>query len=161
MAKFQLQAGETLIGKGPMSLYQKQGLTQKPFQGKIYVTDKRICFYMDLSGTVLMELPIGEIKNFTVGSMLFITKVTIQSKQGEPDSRQKNCRAGCCNWEFKKHKAPIEGKAPPAAGPFSVLLFRSFDIGNNKSLKFIYCVTFVRLLLENLNQVEHRGLLRH
>ena len=83
MAKFQLQAGETLIGKGPMSLYQKQGLTQKPIQGKIYVTDKRICFYMDLSGTVLMELPIGEIKNFTVGSMLFITKVTIQSKQGE------------------------------------------------------------------------------
>lgn len=83
MAKFQLQAGETLIGKGAMSLYQKQGLTLKPFQGKIYVTDKRICFYMDLSGTVLMDLPISEVKNFSVGSMLFIKKVTIQSKQGE------------------------------------------------------------------------------
>ena len=56
MAKFQLQAGETLIGKGPMSLYQKQGLTKKPFQGKIYVTDQRVCFYMDLSGTLLWSL---------------------------------------------------------------------------------------------------------
>ena len=83
MAKFQLQVGETLIGKAPMSLYQKQGLTQKPFQGKIYVTDKRVCFHMDLSGTVLMELPISEIKGFTVGSVLFATKVTIQSKTGE------------------------------------------------------------------------------
>lgn len=83
MAKFQLQTGETLIGKGAMSLNQKQGLTLKPFQGKIYVTDKRICFYMDLSGTVLMDLPISEVKNFSVGSMLFIKKVTIQSKQGE------------------------------------------------------------------------------
>lgn len=83
MAKFQLQAGETLVGKGPMSLYQKQGLTQKPFQGKIYVTDRRVCFHMDLSGTVLMDLPINEVKGFTVGSVLFITKVTIQSKTGE------------------------------------------------------------------------------
>ena len=83
MAKFQLQAGETLIGKGPMSLYQKQGLTQKPFQGKIYVTDQRVCFHMDLSGTVLMDLPISEVKGFTVGSILFISKVTIHSKTGE------------------------------------------------------------------------------
>ncbi len=83
MAKFQLQAGETLIGKGPMSLYQKQGLTKKPFQGKIYVTDQRVCFYMDLSGTALMELTLGEIKGFTVGSILLATKVIIQSKVGE------------------------------------------------------------------------------
>ena len=78
MAKFQLQAGETLIGKGPMSLYQKQGLTKK-----IYVTDQRVCFYMDLSGTALMELTLGEIKGFTVGSILLATKVIIQSKVGE------------------------------------------------------------------------------
>ena len=83
MAKFQLRAGETLIGKGPMSLYQKQGLTQKPFQGKIHVTDQRVCFHMDMSGTVLMDLPISEVKGFTVGSMLFVTKVTIHSKAGE------------------------------------------------------------------------------
>ncbi len=83
MAKFQLQAGQTLIGKGPMSLYQKQGLTQKPFQGKIYVTDKRVCFHMDLSSTVLMDLPIGEIRGFTVKSVLFVTKVVIHSGTGE------------------------------------------------------------------------------
>ena len=83
MAKFQLQAGETLLGKGPMSLYQKQGLTPKPFQGKIYVTDRRICFRMDLSGTVLMDLPTSEARGFSVGSILFISKVTIHSKTGE------------------------------------------------------------------------------
>jgi len=33
MAKFQLNPGETLIGSGMMSLYLKQGLTKKPFQG--------------------------------------------------------------------------------------------------------------------------------
>ena len=83
MAKFQLQANETLVGKGPMSLYQKQGLTQKPFQGKIYVTDKRICFHMDLSSTVLMDLPLDKVSGFTVGKALFVTKVTIHSGAGE------------------------------------------------------------------------------
>ena len=34
MAKFQLNSGETLIGSGMMSIYLKQGLSKKPFQGK-------------------------------------------------------------------------------------------------------------------------------
>ena len=41
MAKFQLNPGETLIGSGMMSLYLKQGLTKKPFQGNIYITTQR------------------------------------------------------------------------------------------------------------------------
>ena len=35
MAKFQLNPGETLIGSGMMSIYLKQGLSKKPFQGNI------------------------------------------------------------------------------------------------------------------------------
>ena len=66
-----------------MSIFQKQGLTKKPFQGKIYVTSKRVCFHMDLSGTVLMELTLPEIKGFSVSSKLFITQVTIHSCSGE------------------------------------------------------------------------------
>ena len=41
MAKFQLNPGETMIGSGMMSLYLKQGLTKKPFQGNIYITRYR------------------------------------------------------------------------------------------------------------------------
>lgn len=66
-----------------MSIYQKQGLTKKPFQGKIYVTSRRVCFHMDLSGTVLMELPLAEIKGYSVSKKLMITQVTIHSRAGE------------------------------------------------------------------------------
>lgn len=83
MAKFQKAPGETLVGAGPMSIYQKQGLTRKPFQGKIYVTDKRVCFHMDLSGTPLMELPLAQVKGFSVGRMALFTQVTIHSQSGE------------------------------------------------------------------------------
>mgnify|MGYP001057383485 CR=1 FL=1 len=41
MTKFQLNSGETLIGSGMMSIYLKQGLGKKPFQGNIYITNQR------------------------------------------------------------------------------------------------------------------------
>lgn len=83
MAKFQPAPGEALAGSGPMSLFQKSGLTKKPFQGKIYVTNQRVCFYMDLSGSALMDLPLAEVKGFSVSKTLFITQVTIHSQSGE------------------------------------------------------------------------------
>ena len=83
MAKFQKAPDETLLGSGPMSIYQKQGLSKKPFQGKIYVTDQRVCFHMDLTGTVLMELTVPEIKGFSVGKIALFTAVTIHSKDGK------------------------------------------------------------------------------
>ena len=49
MAKFQLNPGETLIGSGMMSLYLKQGLTKKPFQGNIYITNQRACFKISMT----------------------------------------------------------------------------------------------------------------
>ena len=48
MAKFQLNPGETMIGSGMMSLYLKQGLTKKPFQGNIYITNQRACFKISM-----------------------------------------------------------------------------------------------------------------
>ena len=44
MAKLDMKPGETMIGSGQMSLYQKQGLTKKPFQGNVFVTNQRACF---------------------------------------------------------------------------------------------------------------------
>lgn len=82
MAKFTLDPGETLIGKGMMSIHQKQFLNTKPFQGNIYVTDRRACFYISMVGSPEMDLPISDIKGFSVKKAL-VTAVTIHSKAGE------------------------------------------------------------------------------
>ena len=81
MAKFELNPGETLIGKGQMALHQKQFLNTKPFSGNIYVTNQRACFYISMVG-MEMDLPISEIKGFSVKKAL-MTAVTIHSKAGE------------------------------------------------------------------------------
>lgn len=84
MAKFQLNPGETLIGSGSMSLYLKQGLTKKPFQGKIYITDQRACFKISMTpGGLDMDLRLENIKGFSVSGVAPLTKVTIHSKTGE------------------------------------------------------------------------------
>ena len=84
MAKFQLKPGEVLIGKGQMALHQKQYLNTKPISGHIDVTNQRACFYVTLlgMGTAEMDLPLGEVKGFSVKKAL-ITTVTIHSKAGE------------------------------------------------------------------------------
>jgi len=81
MAKFQLAPGETLIGKGQMAIHQKQFLNTKPFSGNIYVTDQRACFYISMVNDPEMDLPISEIKGFSVKKGL-MTSVTIHSKAG-------------------------------------------------------------------------------
>lgn len=83
MAKFQLLSNETLVGSGPMSLKQKWGLSSQMYQGTIYVTNRRICFHMSVSGTVLMDAALSEVKGFSVSRILFITAVTIYSRAGE------------------------------------------------------------------------------
>ncbi len=81
MAKFQLEPGETLIGKGQMALHQRQFLNTKPFSGTIYVTDRRACFYISMVG-LEMDLPISDIKGFSVKKAL-LTSVTVYSRAGE------------------------------------------------------------------------------
>ena len=81
MAKFQLNPGETLIGSGMMSLYLKQGLTKKPFQGNIYITDQRACFKISMMpGALDMDLPLENIKGFSVSGAAIFTQVTIHSR---------------------------------------------------------------------------------
>ena len=65
MAKFQLNPGETLIGSGMMSIYLKQGLSKKPFQGNIYITNQRACFKISMMpGALDMDLPYGISSGF-------------------------------------------------------------------------------------------------
>ena len=84
MAKFQLNPGEILIGNGMMSLYLKQGLTKKPFQGNIYITDQRACFKISMMpGALDMDLLLENIKGFSVSGAAIFTQVTIHSRTGE------------------------------------------------------------------------------
>ena len=83
MAKLDLKPGETMIGSGQMSLYQKQGLTKKPFQGNVFVTNQRACFKISMMPGLEMDLPVEEIKGFSVGKIALFTAVTIHSKSGE------------------------------------------------------------------------------
>ncbi len=83
MAKIQLASGETMIGSGQMALHQKQFLNTKPFSGKIYVTNQRACFYISMVGSPEMDLPLSEIRGFSVGKKALITAVTIHSQAGE------------------------------------------------------------------------------
>lgn len=83
MAKFQLNGNETMIGNGQMALHQKQFLTTKPFSGNIYVTNQRVCFYISMVGSPEMDLPLSEIKGFSVGKKALATAVTIHSQAGE------------------------------------------------------------------------------
>jgi hypothetical protein len=84
MAKFQLNSGETLIGSGMMSIYLKQGLSKKPFQGNIYITNQRVCFKISMMPDALdMDLPLEDIRGFSVSGVAIFTQVTIHSRKGE------------------------------------------------------------------------------
>ena len=83
MAKLNLNPGENIVGSGTMALHLKQGLSRKPFQGNIFVTNQRVCFKISMMpGDPDMNLPLGEIKGFSVKKGLF-TQVNIFSKAGE------------------------------------------------------------------------------
>jgi len=83
MAKLDLRPSESIIGSGQMSLYLTYGLTKKPYQGHIFVTNQRVCFKISMTSKLSMDLPLEEIKGFTVKHALFITKVIIHSRSGE------------------------------------------------------------------------------
>lgn len=83
MAKFQLNPGETEIGSGQVALHQKQFINTKAFDGKIYVTDQRVSFWIRMAGGPEMDLPLSEIKGFSVGKKALFTAVTIHSQAGE------------------------------------------------------------------------------
>ena len=126
-----MKPGETMIGSGQMSLYLKQGLGKKPFQGNVFVTNQRACFkismmpgdpdmnlpldrcdiFRNVHGSLCAavvvvvrpflahipqtgqraghkftanhDLPLEEIKGFSVGKIALFTAVTIHSKDGK------------------------------------------------------------------------------
>jgi len=82
MAKFSLNPGEAMIGKGQMALHQKQFLKTKPFSGNIYVTNQRVCFYISMVSSPEMDLPLSEVKGFSVKKAL-ATAVTIHGQDGK------------------------------------------------------------------------------
>lgn len=77
MAKFQLNAGEILIGSGQVALHKKQFLNTRAFAGYIYVTNQRACFQVRMIGKMDMNLPLSQIKGFSVKKTVLFTRVTI------------------------------------------------------------------------------------
>ncbi|NBI87048.1 hypothetical protein D3Z47_12905 [Lachnospiraceae bacterium] len=62
----------------------KQGLSKKPFQGNIYITNQRACFKINIMpGALDMDLPLKSIKGFSVHGIALFTQVTIHSQIGE------------------------------------------------------------------------------
>lgn len=80
MAKFQLRSGEMMIGSGQMALHKKQFLNTRAFAGYVYITNQRACFQVRMIGKLDMDLPLSEIKGFSVGKKALFTAVTIYSK---------------------------------------------------------------------------------
>lgn len=72
-----------MIGSGQLALHQKQFLNTKPFSGNIHVANQRVCFYISMVGSPELDLPLSEIKGFSVGKKALFTAVTIQSQAGE------------------------------------------------------------------------------
>jgi len=83
MAKLSMNPGETMIGSGQVALHQKQFLGTKPFSGNIYVTNQRVCFYISMIGSPEVDLPLSEIRGFSVGKKALFTAVTIHSQADE------------------------------------------------------------------------------
>ncbi len=83
MSNFVLRSEEHLIGSGHVSLKQRQGLFWGMFHGELYVTDQRICFYMEMTGSTVLDLPLSELKGYSVGYSFFLTAVRIYSWEGK------------------------------------------------------------------------------
>ena len=81
MAKFQLAEGEKLIGSATMAFVEKATVGSRAGQGKLYVTNQRVCFHMSMLGTVLMEEKLSDIGGYAEGRQgLFIKALLIHAK---------------------------------------------------------------------------------
>jgi len=83
MAKLQLNPGETLIGSGQVTLYKKLFINTKTYDGNIYVTNQRVCFYIRMSGEPEMELPLSRAQGFSVEKKTLYTMVAVYARSGE------------------------------------------------------------------------------
>lgn len=83
MEKLQLQPSETLIGKGQVAYHEKVLITSRAYDGHIYVTDQRVCFYIRMLKDPTMNFSLSEIEGFSVGKKALFTSVTIHGKSGE------------------------------------------------------------------------------
>ena len=84
MAHISLNPGETLIGQGMMAYWEPiLGSSCHVWRGTLYVTSRRVCYRISWLRHMEFELPLSEIRGFTVGTHLFATKVTLHSKSGE------------------------------------------------------------------------------
>lgn len=84
VAKLQFNDGEAVIGSGMMAYQEPVGMFRyRSWRGYIYITNQRAFFRMSMSGMLMMDLLLPEIKGFMVSKRFFITAVTICSRDGK------------------------------------------------------------------------------
>lgn len=84
MAGIQLNPGEFLVGQGMMAYWEPVlGSSCNVWRGTIFVTNQRVCFHISWTRHMEFEINLSEIKGFTVGKHLFVTKVIIHSTSDE------------------------------------------------------------------------------
>ena len=113
-----------------MSIYKMWGLTKKPFQGNIFVTNQRVCFKVRMNPHLEMDLSVAEIKGFSVGKIALFTAVTIHCKSGEnypltgfPAKKLQDWLP--LGWRGNGARPVAQRRCPaaPAAGGYRNLLF--------------------------------------
>ncbi len=76
-------SGERLVGSRSMKLRVDLSGEWVAVSGRMYVTDKRLRFYMDIFESELINLRLTDIRGFSTGRTFVIPTVTIQRKDGE------------------------------------------------------------------------------
>ena len=75
-------SGERLVGSRSMKLRVDLSGEWVAVSGRMYVTDKRLRFYMDIFESELINLRLTDIRGFSTGRTFVIPTVTIQRKDG-------------------------------------------------------------------------------
>ena len=64
--KWELQAGERVIGQEQAAYHEKRLIGTRPISGRLYVTDQRVAFVVGIAHSMEMNYPLQEVLSFAV-----------------------------------------------------------------------------------------------
>lgn len=79
--KWELQAGERVIGQEQAAYHEKRLLGTRPISGRLYVTDKRVAFVVGIAHSLEINYPLQEVSSFTMKGIS--NPITLQTTDGE------------------------------------------------------------------------------
>jgi len=79
--KWELQAGEQVIGQEQASYWEKRLIGAKTITGRLYVTNQRIAFVVGIAHSLEMNYPLSEVVSFTMKGIS--NPITFETSDGE------------------------------------------------------------------------------